>query len=188
MANARKHEADLSQEIIRSIFDFCPITGSLIWRAKDRSEFTSEQQFKRWNTSFAGKKAGSIGSTGYVRIRIGKAEYMAHRLIWLWVYGKMPAEEIDHVNGVKNDNRIENLRCVSGSENCRNRPIPKHNTSGVIGVAPARSKNKWIAHIMVRPGENVYLGTYASVELAAAARRGAERAIGYHVNHGRRSA
>jgi hypothetical protein len=69
----------------------------------------------------AGTIAGTLSNKGYIHIKIGGVRYTAHRLAWVIYYGSEPTNEIDHINRIRNDNRISNLRDVTKSENCRNR-------------------------------------------------------------------
>jgi hypothetical protein len=112
-----------------------------------------------------GVKAGDIarpGSDGYVRIRLLGKTYKAHRLAWLWVHGCMPNGDIDHINGVKADNRITNLREASRAVNTANIFGPQvNNTSGHLGVT--RYKLKWRAQISVN-GKMKYIGLFATPE------------------------
>jgi hypothetical protein len=86
----------------------------------------------------AGMEAGSSDGAGYIAIIVysaGKAKrYLAHRLVWLWHFGEWPSEQLDHINGVKWDNRIENLRLATASQNGCNRGAQKNNTTGYKGV------------------------------------------------------
>jgi hypothetical protein len=113
-----------------------------------------------------GEKAGSIDKYGYLCIGVGKKVYKAHRLAWLYFYGTFPNGQIDHINQNKTDNRIENLRIVTNSENCQNIKQPRSDnklkTKGVI----IKSK-KFYAQIQVR-GKKISLGYYHTIEEAAA--------------------
>ncbi|PYE89607.1 HNH endonuclease [Phyllobacterium leguminum] len=177
----------ISFDRLHKLLEYVPAEGHFVWKSRSISEFASEMQWKRWRTRYEGKKAGSVNGSGYRHIQLDRRHYLEHRLAWLYYYGEFPANEIDHINGDKADNRLANLRHVTAVQNNQNKKRPSHNTSGVIGVAPARSRGKWIAHIKVGE-ENIYLGTFKSIELAAAARRGAEKVAGFHPNHGRRTA
>lgn len=110
-------------------------------------------------------KAGYVpqpNSEGYIRIRLGKKMYAGHRLAWLWVHGNLPDGEIDHINGVKHDNRICNLRDVSHAINAANLVGPQANsTTGHLGVT--RYKRKWRAQISVS-GKMRYIGLFATPE------------------------
>jgi len=118
-----------------------------------------------------------------VQIIINKEHYLAHRLAWLYVNGEFPPDQIDHINHVRNDNRIKNLRTVSCKENQKNKLMHKNNTSGVIGVHWYKPRMKWKAGIKVN-GELNHLGYFTSLREAAKARKEAERKYGFHENHG----
>lgn len=126
-----------------------------------------------------GQEAGALSGRGYRNIRIEGKYYLAHRLIWKLLYGEDP-EEIDHINGNRSDNRITNLRSVCHYENMRNRKRGSDNTSGVMGVSWHKVNSKWRARI----GEEL-LGDFDKFEDAVAARKQAEKELGYHPNHGR---
>ena len=116
--------------------------------------------------------AGSVSNCknvkGYVQIMIDYKNYTAHRLAWLYVHGRWPYEQIDHINRIKNDNRIVNLREATNSENQINIQTRSHNTSGVTGVMRDSKSNKWVAQI-IRDKKRHYLGRYDLVHEAAQA-------------------
>lgn len=93
-----------------------------------------------------GCEAGTLNYTGYVNIKIKGKVYRAHRLIFMYHLGYLPIQ-VDHINGNKSDNRIENLRPCGNSENKMNTVIYKNNTSGVKGVSWCKNYDKWVAYI-----------------------------------------
>lgn len=131
-----------------------------------------------------GAEAGSIGQKGYVIIGLKSKGYKAHRIAWCLVKGSWPAQEIDHINGDRADNRLANLRSVSRAKNQRNQKMPSTNTSGVVGVCRHNQSSKWRAEIYAS-GKQVCLGVFDEKAEAVAARKAAERKYGYHPNHGR---
>ena len=140
---------------------------------------------KRTGVPYSGMKAGCINETRgvpYERIKVDGKAYKAHRLAWLYVNGKFPDGEIDHINGNTLDNRICNLREVSSEGNCRNRTKRADNKSGVTGVN--FQCGKWVARI-THNKKKVNLGSFNNLEDAKAARLKAEAEYGYHANHGR---
>lgn len=174
--------ADLPFEECERLFEYDRITGSLTWKARPAEEFSSVTAWRSWNVRFSGKKAGcSKSKDRYVLIFLRKKTYRAHRVIWTLVHGKSP-EVIDHINGDIRDNRIENLREVSVSENARNQKRRSTNTTGVTGVK--RRYNSWRAEIFV-DGKRHHLGKFDDIESAIAARKSAEIRFGFHPNHGR---
>lgn len=132
-----------------------------------------------------GSKAGSLHKkNGYVLIKILRRTYKAHRLAWLIVYGSFPPNQIDHINGIKHDNRIINLRAVTHAENSRNRSLDIRNKSGHLGITYNKKTNRWIAQIG-GTRKRVNLGHFENKEDAIEARRIAEINYNYHPNHGR---
>lgn len=138
----------------------------------------------RFNSNFAGKKAGAITPDGYVYVKFNGKRIPIHRIVWFVNTGKWPELDIDHINGNRSDNRFENLREVTRSQNLKNRKRPCNNTSGCVGVIKS-SKTTWTAQINL-DREYIRLGTFNSFEAAVAARKAAEIEYGYHPNHGMR--
>lgn len=101
---------------------------------------------------------------GYGQVKMDGKPYFTHRLIWLLAYGEWP-EFIDHINRNKLDNRLENLRAVTRTENQHNHGLRKNNTSGYIGVYFHKQANKYEAQIILN-GKRIYLGLYATAEEA----------------------
>lgn len=136
----------------------------------------------------AGNRLREIGhrnDRGYIRVCLKGKCYRAHRLAWLYMYGKWP-NQIDHANGIYSDNRIVNLRNVTNRQNARNQCIPTNNTSGVRGVRWDKGADKWRAEIMNNEGKVEFLGKFKEKSLAVKARKDAEKRLGYHKNHGNR--
>ena len=154
----------LTQNYLKSLLDYEPETGEFTWRVSR-------------GMAKAGLRAGRIHHSGYVGITINGKEYRAHRLAWLYVRGAFPEHSLDHINGVKSDNRIANLRNATDSENSQNKAVYKQNKSGYIGVSYIKSRGKYMAQIYVS-GKGKYLGFYDTAELAFEAYKEAKRA--YH--------
>ena len=164
-------EAKLIEDVKRQ-FSYDPNTG-VITRLVDRAN------------GKAGPVVSSPDNRGYLRIRCGDRRQIAqHRIAWLLMTGHWPTEEIDHINGIRTDNRWSNLRSVSRVENQHNRKLPTNNKSGVHGVCWHKSLGKWVAQI--RLNEKIkHLGCFSSIDDAIEARKIAEKKYGYHDNHGR---
>lgn len=158
--------------------DFNQETGEMTWRAKP----PLSNEDRRWNSRYAGKPAfSSLNSRGYLSGVFQGRGVLAHCAVWFFVTGEWPKLEIDHINGVKDDNRPGNLRQVDRQGNCQNAALYKSNSSGIAGVN--RRGDRWIARIQIR-GERKMLGTFATLESAAEARREAQSLYGFSARHG----
>lgn len=113
--------------------------------------------------------AGAKDSKGHIQIRVKGKLYLAHRLAWLYMTGKLPEFQIDHRNRCRDDNAFYNLREATHAENTRNAKIRKDNTSGVKGVKWSSEAGKWVASCRVDK-VNHHLGYFSSIEEAAYAR------------------
>jgi hypothetical protein len=147
----------LTCDEVRSIFDYDAVAGGLRYR-------DGHGRVKK------GSLAGSITSHGYIKIVILGGDHLAHRLIWLHVYGTYPKTSLDHINHVRNDNRIENLREADASENMQNRRLNGPYWSGHVGVIWSKKSRKWVARIAVRM-KQIQVGTFDDINDAIAARK-----------------
>lgn len=148
----------ITQAELRARFSYYPQTGELIRRTRSNRAV----------------RAGTRNSCGYIRIIIEGKAYLAHRLVWLYVYGEFPRADIDHINGDRADNRIANLRDVPRAVNSGNRHTANRNSShGVLGVT--RASNRWMAQISTH-GRKQYLGIFDTAEAAQAAYNSAKQA------------
>jgi len=119
------------------------------------------------NTRFlVGTVAGCQHHSGYNHISISKRIYEAHRLAWLYVHGQFPANQLDHKNGQRSDNRLDNLRLATHAQNVQNQVKPsKNNKSGYLGVCWSKSNSAWAAQIKVS-GKILQLGRFADPTVA----------------------
>ncbi len=163
----------LTQSRLKELLHYDPETGDFIWL-----EYLSSR-------SNIGHEAGCI-KHGYRYIGINNVQYSAHRLVFLYLYGKFPPYQVDHINGIKDDNKRINLRRVDQSENLKNAAISKNNTSGFVGVCWHKRAKKWRA-VIYSCGKNITLGAFDNVEDAIEARKLANIKYGFHKNHGRPS-
>jgi len=126
-----------------------------------------------WKRSTRGRRAGDIAGTnhnGYLVIYLEGKRYALHRVAWLFITGAWPQQEIDHINGIRNDNRASNLRDVSHAENLQGaRTLSPRNKTGHTGVSWSKQKNCYTATIM-RNGKAKFLGCFDKLEDAVAAR------------------
>ena len=162
----------ISQDYLKSKLQYDKDTGIFVWK-------NSARGIKK------GAVAGSISDQGYVVIRIDYKIYRAHRLAWLYMTGNFPKYEIDHINGIRSDNRFENLRDVTRSENKKNVGKYKTNVSGVNGVRWYAPLQKW--HVQIQCNSvKIHIGYYSDLNDAISARIKAEVKFNFHTNHGKR--
>lgn len=128
----------------------------------------------------------SPNNQGYQTITVRCKSYKVHRLAWFFERGEWlnNDQHIDHINGIRSDNRIENLRIVTQRENSRNLSRLPTNTSGITGVAWEGRRSGWIAYINNDNGEQERLYTKDFLE-ACCWRKSKEIKYNYHENHGR---
>ena len=123
------------------------------------------------------REAGCASSSGYRQIWFDGKQQMEHRVAWFLHYGVWPDKQINHINGIRSDNRISNLRLSTNSENMYNRAKPKNNASGFKGVSWNQKRQKWQVSITYRRVTQS-LGAFTNLEDAAAAYQRA--ALHYH--------
>ena len=146
--------ASLTQERLMSLVSYDAETGVFTWRITRRNCKT-------------GAVAGSL-LKGYVRISIDSKIYAAHRLAWLYTHGCWPSNEIDHINRVRNDNRLCNLREATRELNTQNANVRVDSPYGIRGVTKHKYRNKYRARIQANK-KAMLLGLFDTPEEAAAA-------------------
>ena len=154
---------------LRQLLNYDPGNGVLTWKPRDGE--------LRWSKAHAGNVAGGLTPDGYIFLKIYNVSYGAHRVIWAMVTGKWPVCT-DHRNGVRHDNRWQNLRSGTRQMNQRNQGLHKSNTSGRTGVYWHKPWSCWKAAIKMNNATQV-LGYFYRFEDAVKARVEAERKHGF---------
>jgi hypothetical protein len=163
--------AGLDAEYIRSLLNYDQQSGVLRWRS--RTDIP-----KHLNNRHAGTEAGWIDRKGYIQIQIDGRSYFAHRIIWVWMTGAWPKDQIDHKNGKRGDNSWHNLREANNTQNAQNSKMRSFNSSGFKGVSRHRETGKWCSEIRAA-NVRTYLGSFDTPEEAYAVYcRAAERMHG----------
>lgn len=144
----------LTQSRLKEILDYDKTTGIFVWTTR-----------KKYSLKI-GSVAGTKNAQGYIDIQIDNIKHKAHRLAWLYCYGKFPEKNIDHINKIRNDNSIKNLREANHSENGQNRTLNKSNTSGFRNVTYHKPAKKWYAYLRLK-NKIVYSGFFSSAEEAS---------------------
>jgi len=161
----------ITQKRLKEVLNYEPSTGIFIWKVQLSSR------------GIIGSEVTTKHLEGYTTIQIDGKQYLAHRLAWFYVHGYFP-DFIDHINHVRDDNRLVNLREVTRTENQQNLSIRCDNVSGVCGVSWDKARNRWTARIKV-DDKYMYLGRFAEFSDAVNARKNAEVLYGFHDNHGK---
>lgn len=152
-------EADAAE--VRRLLDYSPSTGIFVWKEKRCAQMP------------AGSVAGGKGKNGYALLRFRGKTTSAHRLAWLHFYGEWPKQDIDHINGVRNDNRITNLRDVSRAVNLQNSTTARRGkTAGLRGVSLRHGR---LEATIKTCGKTTYLGSFVSADDAHSAYLAARR-------------
>ncbi|RMH36813.1 MAG: HNH endonuclease [Gammaproteobacteria bacterium] len=162
MAN-RKKEKRLSHRRLTELLEYNPDTGVFLWRDTSRSKRPE-------------RVAGRIRDDGYREIRIDGEMYRAGRLAWFYVHGEWPKGVIDHIDGNRLNDKINNLRDVSMKKNIRN--MSQIRNGKRVGVSFCKTTGKWRARIRVNE-QFIHLGYFPTYELACMAREVAERRFGF---------
>jgi hypothetical protein len=157
---------EVTQALLRAMFDCDPSVGVLVRR------FTLGK-------GIAGKSSTLTDKDGYLIVGVCRKIYRAHRVVWMYFHGSWPNGDIDHINRIKTDNRLSNLRVVTHRENRQNQGPCRNNKSGMRGVYRHYS-GKWVAEIYGL-GEKHYLGIFD--EIADAQRAYASAASFFHTHN-----
>lgn len=165
----------MNKDRLNRLFKYYPESGELI-RATD----------KNYNAK-KGDIVGTIANNGYKVVNVDGKLQLVHRVIMTMIHGDITGRSVDHINGNRLDNRIVNLRVVSQLENNRNSSLPKHNSSGFVGVTWCKQQNQWQAYITL-DGKLKKLGRFDCKIDAVAARMNANAKYGFHSNHGKHNA
>jgi len=158
-----------TQQYLQECFDYNSEEGILYWKERPLHHFKNERIMKGTNTQFGGRIAGRLDKAGYYRIRLKGSTPAAHRIIWKLIYGEDPKCFIDHINGIRDDNRIENLRDIPiGSNNINLNALKIDNSTGYTGVSKVKN-GKYRSYTNV-DGKHKCIGLYNTPEEAALAR------------------
>lgn len=135
-------------------------------------EYRDGKLFNRVHRHYSSPKGAPVGGLrrdGYLQLWVGR-HILVHRIVWALFHGDPAGAQIDHINGIRSDNRIENLRLASPTENRRNQTrIRSDNSSGVHGVSRHKATGKWEASIQVK-GKRKHLGVFVDINEARAVR------------------
>lgn len=164
-----RNNSTLTQARLRELLSYDPETGVFTWRI-------TRNKCKAMCS--AGCVAGALRPDGYISIGIDFDIHMAHRLVWLYISGEWPTDQLDHINGNRSDNRLKNLREATSAINNQNRRTISDSKKGVgrLGVNWRPEKGKYRATIQSK-GISMHIGYFDSEEAAHSAYLDAKRRI-----------
>lgn len=145
-----------TQARLKELFAYNPTTGVMIRKVATNNRVKTGEPLTRKD------------SNGYIQVSVDNHLYALHQLIWVWVYGTYPDGQIDHINRVRDDNRLCNLRIVTQAQNMLNKSTYINNWTGAPGVMWYARSSKWVARIGVG-GKRKHLGYFDSIDAAKAA-------------------
>jgi len=138
--------------------------GVLVWKQRPISHFADNGAAATWNAIYPGKVAGSVRSDGYRLLGFNNQRTLEHRVIWELFNGSIPdGMQVDHIDGDRSNNRIENLRVATIEQNRRNRKVNNDNSTGYKGVGWRSSHSKWRARIAYNK-RTIHLGYFDTPE------------------------
>jgi hypothetical protein len=155
----------LTQDRLKELLHYNADTGVFTWRATRRA-------------AIAGAIAGSRNPQNYIMVGVDTKLYSAHRLAWLYTHGVWPILELDHINRIRDDNRIDNLRLANRYTNTRNTNTRKDSLSGVKGVRWHKMQARWESRIQ-HNHKPITIGYYGNLQDAVQARKIAEILLGW---------
>ena len=180
MKNVSTEEVDRLRRLIR----YCPDEGRFWWNTRTEADFSAMGRHgvsnkcraancRKWNAAWAGAECFiQDNGRGYLVGMVTGKNYQAHRLAWALHYGEWPKGHIDHINRVRTDNRISNLRLASPSENRANTTANGGMYSSLKGVSFHKGNGRWISSIRFN-GRRQHLGYFDTPEAAAEAYKAA---------------
>ena len=173
---------ELPFDYLRECFDYNESSGLITWKVRPQSHFPTQKGCKVFNSRLSGKVAGYAHNRGYLAVNVNGYTYLVHRVCWALSTGEWPTEDVDHINGIKDDNRLVNLRVVTRGVNSRNQKLRSNNSTDCMGVT--RDNNSFRVRVGTE-GKRVSLGNFKTLDEAVEVRKNAESSYGFHENHGR---
>jgi hypothetical protein len=155
------------QTFLKECFEYDCSTGFLKRKIRPLEHFSNKRNMNYYNNNYGNKIITRTNMQGYIRVHIDGINYRAHRLIWKLHYGTEPPDIIDHINGIKDDNRIENLREVTIGENGKNRTKPKIG-SRYEYIGAIKHNGRWVSSI-THNKISIFIGSFDTQEEAALA-------------------
>lgn len=185
MFKVGKAQPEINEKLLsfplKDLFNY--VDGKLFWKSHQELKLVRDKDGKSFRNQYAGREVGCLCGSGYMFVKIRGVLYQLHRIVFALHHGYLP-NEVDHIDGNPLNNKIENLREASRSQNLANTKLSKANTTGVKGVTFNKRVGKFQAYL-TKEKKRTYLGSFNSLEEAEQSRKAAfERAFGEYANHG----
>lgn len=162
----------VDQTLLKEYLSYSPETGELTWIKKPAKKV------------YPNSRAGSlVSTTGYRSINFMGRSFREHHVVWCWYYGYWPAKQLDHINQIRSDNRIENLREVTIAENAQNRRKAANTKLNEAGIWYDKRLKQYVAEI-TQNRKKVYQKRFTDIDEAIKARKAKLLELGFHNNHG----
>jgi hypothetical protein len=147
----KKEKKELTKEYLKECVTYNHETGIFIWNERPLHHFKNSHGMNTFNSQRKFNKINGIGNHGYLYVRINRTHYLLHRLAWFYEYGVWPKEQIDHINNIRTDNRIINLREAVNAENCQNKikALSNNKSTGLLGSSFNKKLNLFRSYITI---------------------------------------
>jgi hypothetical protein len=155
----------ISIEELKKLITYEPDTGNLYWIPRGVEYFKNEQYCKIWNSRQANQIIKCVDKSGYIKTSILGRQYKGHQIAWAIAKGEWPDMCVDHINGIKTDNRICNLRLATKEENMWNSKPQKNNKLGIKGISIDKKSGKYKVSISSH-NKKTHIGYFECIELA----------------------
>lgn len=177
--------AKITKELINDFFEYNELSGFVTIKMRDSKHFNNICSESAFKSRYAGKRLKTKDKDGYLIMTVLGNRLTGHRIAYILKTGDLSIIEIDHINGLRDDNRWCNIRVVTRSQNMKNKSVSSVNTSGVMGVSLIKETNKWRSRISARGNTTYHLGVFDNWFDAVCSRKSAEYKYNYHANHGK---
>lgn len=177
------NQYNITPELLHQLLRYEPDTGKLFWKSREPHNFTDgektkEHQCAAWNARYANNETfNQPQNKGYLCGDVMKIRLLTHRTVWAVAYGSWPRCFIDHIDGDRKNNRLNNLRLADATSNMRNFASSRRNQSGIVGVHFDNKAQKWVAQIVIDKKHH-WLGQFVNFDDAVACRKASEAVHG----------
>ena len=175
---------EITQELIKEFFSYDEVSGVVTIKPRARKWFVSKCSHPAFNSRYGNKPIKTKDKDGYLFMTVLGVRCLAHKIACMYMTGEWP-NEMDHINGIRDDNSWVNLRSVTRRENLKNLSVKKNTPYGILGISKIKTTGRWRAKIATQINKHTHLGVFSDFFEAVCCRKSAENKHGYHANHGK---